>query len=265
MRLLFVGDSMTIGRAGERTWRYWMTRHLRDCPACRGTGGPPAVVGPWTHQYEGEGEAERTGAGRAADDAAGDGPHLAAWGEGWLHMASRVRAAVREARPDVLLVSLGLIDLGFYTDSAGTEANVLRFFAEARAAAPRIRAVVLPVVPNVRAGTDALFAAEVERFNARLARLLAGIGGPRSPLLLAPPPTAPPVSYDIRRDTYDGTHPSPSGARKLAAAFADALHSLRGPAAGPGGAAGALLGPPAGVGGVRAPRPGAASGASRSG
>ncbi|MEW2545906.1 GDSL-type esterase/lipase family protein [Streptomyces sp. NPDC047002] len=216
MRFLFVGDSMTIGRAGEVTWRHELTRHLAGCAACSGHG-PAEVVGPWTHQY-GEGP----GGGTAG------GAHLAAWGEGWLHMAPRIGRAVAEHAPDVLLVSLGLIDLGFYTDSAQTEANVRRFVAEARAAAPGASAVVLPVVPNVRADTDALFAAEVERFNGRLAAALAELTGPRSPLVLAPPPTAQPVAYDIHRDTYDGTHPAPSGARKLAAAFAGALHTLRG-------------------------------------
>ncbi|GAA3739897.1 GDSL-type esterase/lipase family protein [Streptomyces tremellae] len=216
MRFLFVGDSMTIGRAGEVTWRHELTRHLAGCAACAGPG-PAEVVGPWSHQY-----------GEDHDGTTAGGAHLAAWGEGWLHMASRIGPAVAEHAPDVLLVSLGLIDLGFYTDSAQTEANVRRFVAEARAAGPGTSAVVLPVVPNVRADTDALFAAEVGRFNGRLAAALSELTDPHSPLVLAPTPTAPPVAYDIHRDTYDGTHPAPSGARKLATAFARALHALRG-------------------------------------
>ncbi|MCF3963112.1 GDSL-type esterase/lipase family protein, partial [Streptomyces fuscigenes] len=242
MRFLFVGDSMTIGRTGEATWRHWMARHLGDCPDCPRSGGPATVVGPWTRQYEDAAAGPGPAAPAAGGTAAATSPHLAAWGEGWLHMASRIRGAVAEHRPDVLLVSLGLIDLGFYTDSGQTDTNVRRFVAEARAAAPGIRAVVLPVVPNVRAATDAPFAAEVERFNARLASTLGELGTPRSPLVLAPPPTAPPVAYDIRHDTYDGTHPSPSGARKLAAAFAAALHA--GPAL-PASACGSLPGEPA--------------------
>ncbi|MBP0460619.1 GDSL-type esterase/lipase family protein [Streptomyces montanisoli] len=233
MRFMFVGDSMTVGRTRDLTWRHWMARHLLHCRSCVAGGERPAevaaevaadsaaeVVGPWTGQYEATGIAQ-------AGSVGGNAPHLAAWGEGWLHMAGRVRAAVRDHRPDVLLVSLGLIDLGFYTNSAQTIGNVRRFVDEARAADARIRAVVLPVVPNVRAETDASFAAEVERFNGLLAATLGELSSPDSPLLLAAPPTAPPVSYDIGRDTYDGTHPSPSGERKLAAAFAHALHGAR--------------------------------------
>jgi lysophospholipase L1-like esterase len=275
---MFVGDSMTVGRAGDGTWRYWMWRHLRQCAICggdphtsepRGTESHAAeprgtqsraseprdtrsrdtasrrtydIVGPWTSQYTephtrdtlGNG-ADTGGAPREAAARTGElggsalppsaSAHLAAWGEGWQHMARRVRAAVAGCRPDVLLISLGLIDLGFYTNSAQTDAYVREFFAEARAAGPRTRAVVLPVVPNIRALLDAGFAAEVERFNELLSETLAALSLPGSPLVLA----APPVAYDVRGDTYDGTHPAASGERKLAAAFADALHGLHGP------------------------------------
>ncbi|KOG85419.1 hypothetical protein ADK38_36780, partial [Streptomyces varsoviensis] len=50
--------------------------------------------------------------------------HLAGWGEGWLHMAPVIGDAVRAGRADTLLVALGLIDLGFYTDADQTAANV---------------------------------------------------------------------------------------------------------------------------------------------
>lgn len=55
----------------------------------------------------------------------------------------------------MLLVSLGLIDLGFYTDAEQTAANARRFVAEARTARPAVRMVLLPVIPNSRAEEDA--------------------------------------------------------------------------------------------------------------
>lgn len=209
MRFMFVGDSMTIGRAGDCTWRYRMWQHL---------GGDAEVVGP------------RTGLHDSPDGYADpDFPlparrHLSGWGEGWLHMAPLIGEAVTEHRPDVLLISLGLIDLGFYTNAGQTEENVRAFIAAARAASPGIRMVVLPVIPNVRAETDAPFAAEVARFNELLAKTVANADTPASPLLLA----SIPASYDIHTDTYDGTHPGPSGEHKLAAAFAAALHQAWG-------------------------------------
>lgn len=135
-------------------------------------------------------------------------------------MAPVIGETVAATGADVLLVSLGLIDLGFYTNSDQTEENVRAFVAAARAANPRVRAVLLPVIPNVRAGYDAAFAAECARFNELLAKAVADLDTAASPLLLA----SVPESYDLRVDTYDGTHPGPAGERKLAAAFAGAMH-----------------------------------------
>lgn len=47
LRFMPVGDSMTIGSAGEHTWRYRMWRHLRDTH-----GGPFALVGPRETLYD---------------------------------------------------------------------------------------------------------------------------------------------------------------------------------------------------------------------
>lgn len=207
-----VGDSMTIGSAGEHTWRYRMWQHLRDT-----YGGPFALVGPRETLYDKAMEAPSS-----YEYADPDFPraHLAGWGEGWQHMAPLIADAVRAHRADVLLVSLGLIDLGFYTNAEQTAENVRAFVAEARTGNPRVRIVVLPVIPNVRATNDAPFAAQVTRFNELLAKAVADLDQPRSPLLLA----SPPPSYAIDLDTYDGTHPNASGEHKIAAAFADAMH-----------------------------------------
>ncbi|QES42265.1 hypothetical protein DEJ49_15835 [Streptomyces venezuelae] len=215
LRFMFVGDSMTIGSAGEHTWRHRMWQHLR------GTLGPGgfAVTGPRTTLYD-----KAAGEPVSHDHhpaASPDFPrnHLAGWGEGWLHMAPQIAGALDRDPADVLLVSLGLIDLGFYTNAEQTADNVRAFVTAARSANPHVRMVLLPVIPNIRAASDAPFAAEVARFNELLAKAAADLDTPRSPLLLA----SPPPTYDIHADTYDGTHPNASGEHKLAAAFADAM------------------------------------------
>jgi hypothetical protein len=218
MRYLFVGDSMTIGSAGDYTWRYRMWQHLK------GLGEPFGVVGPRVLLHD-----------KAPDSAVsveyGDPAfppharrHLAGWGEGWLHMAPVIGDVVREHRPDVLLVSLGLIDLGFYTNAEQTAGNVGRFIAEARSAGPRLRMVLLPVIPNTRAELDPDFAGQCAELNERMAKAVADHDSPASPLLMA----SRPQGYDIHLDTYDGTHPNESGEHKLAAAFADAMHQAWG-------------------------------------
>lgn len=216
---MFVGDSMTIGRAGDYTWRYRMWQHLNAT-----FGGPYKIVGPRSEVYD-------TFAGAPTSheyaDAAFPGHarrHLAGWGEGWQHMAPLIGPACRSAKADVLLVSLGLIDLGFYTGATETAANARRFITEARAARPGIRMVLLPVIPNVRAEDDAPFAAEVARFNELLAKAVADLSTPASPILLG----ARPHAYDIHQDTYDGTHPNASGEHRLAGEFAAVLHQAWG-------------------------------------
>ncbi|MEU8349824.1 MULTISPECIES: GDSL-type esterase/lipase family protein [unclassified Streptomyces] len=215
MRILFVGDSMTIGSAGEHTWRYRMWQHLN-----RTYGGPYRIVGPRRELYD-------QAAGAAVSHAYADPGfperargHLAGWGEGWLHMAPLIREEVRRHRVDVALVSLGLIDLGFYTDAGQTVLNARSFVAEARAANPALHLALMPVVPNIRAEHDAAFAAECSRFNALLAEAVAELGTADAPLLLLSPPDG----WETHRHTYDGTHPNALGEHALAGAFADALH-----------------------------------------
>ncbi|MGW3654339.1 GDSL-type esterase/lipase family protein [Streptomyces sp. NPDC005151] len=219
MRFLFVGDSMTIGRAGDFTWRYRMWQHLEAA-----FDGPYEIVGPRTELYDTATNTPVSYAYGAPDFPARARRHLAGWGEGWLHMAPVIADTVTATRADVLLVSLGLIDLGFYTDSGQTAENARAFVAAARTANPHIKAVLLPVIPNIRAESDAPFAAECDRFNELLAKAVADLDEPMSPILLA----SRPAGYDIHTDTYDGTHPGPTGEEKLAATFADAMHQAWG-------------------------------------
>jgi hypothetical protein len=191
LRFMPVGDSMTIGSAGEHTWRYRMWQHLRAT-----YGGPFQVVGPRETLYD-----KATATADSYEYADPDFPraHLAGWGEGWQHLSPLIADAVRTSRADVLLVSLGLIDLGFYTNASQT-------------------------AENVRAESDPPFARQVALFNDLLAKTVADLDEPASPLLL----TSPPDAYDIHHDTYDGTHPNASGEHKLAAAFAEAMRQAWG-------------------------------------
>ncbi|WP_309061704.1 GDSL-type esterase/lipase family protein [Streptomyces sp.] len=211
LRFMPVGDSMTIGSAGEHTWRYRLWRHL-----CGAYGGPFTFVGPRETLYDKSAEAPVS---YAYADPDFPRAHLAGWGEGWQHMVPLIEGAVREHRADVLLVSLGLIDLGFYTNADQTADNVRAFVSRARAARRTVRMVIMPVAPNVRARQDAPFAAQVTRFNDLLAKTVIDLDEPSSPLLLATPSP----SYDIDFDTYDGTHPNASGEHRIAAAFAEAM------------------------------------------
>ena len=202
---------MTIGSAGERTWRYRLWQHL-----CTAYGGPCTLVGPREALHDPSTDAPTSYAYAEPDFPRA---HLAGWGEGWQHMAPLIGEAVRSCHADVLLVSLGLIDLGFYTNAEQTAENVRAFITGARAANPRVRVAVLPVIRNIRVEADPTFAEQVAHFNELLAKTVADLDEPGSPLLLVPPP----ASYDFHTDTYDGTHPNESGEHRIAGAFAEAM------------------------------------------
>ncbi|MFE9289162.1 GDSL-type esterase/lipase family protein [Streptomyces olivaceus] len=211
LRFMFVGDSMTIGSAGEHTWRYRLWQHL-----CGSYGRPFTFVGPRETLHDRMTDAPTS---YAYAEPGFPRAHLAGWGEGWHHMTPLIGAEVRAHRADVLLVSLGLIDLGFYTNAEQTDDNVRTFLAAAREANPRVHVAVLPVLHNIRVDADPAFAEQVDHFNELLAKTVAALDEPRSPLLLVPAP----APYDFHADTYDGTHPNESGEHRVAAAFADAM------------------------------------------
>lgn len=212
MRIMIVGDSMTVGSRGDYTWRYRLWRHLR------GSGADVAFVGPYTRLYD-----RTTGTATAVGyrDPEFETAHHAVWGRPMSRLTARIAADITAYRPDLLLVMMGLIDLGFYTLAERTEANLRAFIDRARAAAPAIGMVVAAVPENDRAHTDTLFAAQRADFNRRQARALGELSTPRSPLVRA----APPADWDLLADTYDGTHLSPRGEHRIAAMFAGALHA----------------------------------------
>lgn len=175
---MFVGDSMTIGSAGEHTWRYRLWQHL--CDSC---GRPFTFVGPRETLHDPTTD-EPTSHAYADPDF--PRAHLAGWGEGWHHMTPIVAETVRACRADVLLVSLGLIDLGFYTNAEQTAANVRAFVANARSANPRVRMAVMPVLHNVRVDADETFAGQVARFNDLLSKTVADLDAPPLPAAARP-------------------------------------------------------------------------------
>lgn len=74
MRFLFVGDSMTIGRAGDWTWRYRMWRHLEST-----LPGAYEIVGPRSRLYVPEDDAATS---EAYADPAFPAPPGATWPAG---------------------------------------------------------------------------------------------------------------------------------------------------------------------------------------
>ena len=170
--------------AGDFTWRYRMWQHLRSDPR----------RGAYAHhrpahravRHRGERPASHAYADPAFPRAARR--HLAGWGEGWLHMAPVIADTVtRRTRADVLLVSLGLIDLGFYTDSEQTAANARPSSPRPAPPTPDVRAVLLPVIPNVRAEHRRPLRRRMRPLQRHCSPRPSPTGPPRAPRSCSPP------------------------------------------------------------------------------
>lgn len=202
---------MTIGLCGDYTWRYRLWHHLRDHRV------PARFVGPHAGVYDPRAEAETPAGYR---DPRFDTAHHAAWGRPMPALTATIATDLRRHRPDYLLLMAGLIDLGFYTLADVTEAALRDLLGHARAAAPALRVVLAPVPVNDRTLHDELFAAQCRDYNTRLRRVADELTTPAAPVLVTEALT----DWHLPTDTNDGTHPSPEGEHKIAAAFADVLH-----------------------------------------
>ena len=116
---------MTIGSAGELTWRYRMWQHLRAATAT-------AVRDRRAARDALRQDGERRGLARLRRR----GPRIPArpsrgLGRGLAAHGARHRGGGRaRTAPTSCSISLGLIDLGFYTNAEQTAQNVRRFVAE---------------------------------------------------------------------------------------------------------------------------------------
>lgn len=211
-KLMVVGDSITQGSAGDYTWRYRLYRHLVAADV------RPDFVGPRTDLYD---NVAAQHGDTSYVDPAFDTDHDAIWGRPLGQAADTIAAEVRAAQPDYLLVLLGINDLTFFTDPAGTEAHLRRFVRNARDGRANVRFVFGTLLPTSKSVADQEFAARLRDYNARLTRVAAELRRATSPIVVA----ATGADVVVDADLYDGVHANARGEIKIAAAFADALAS----------------------------------------
>ncbi|MGW4639434.1 GDSL-type esterase/lipase family protein [Sphaerisporangium sp. NPDC004334] len=248
---MIVGDSISQGREGDRTWRYRLWRTLVD------QGTAVRFVGPWKGTWvpsavwpaEAPAQPARPDSGRAHPDDGparrGDGParpggpddpayagsyrrgihfpacrHYASWGR-LLHEAKdNIEDAVAAHGPGWLMVALGFNDLAWGVSGPGRLlADMETFVLRARAADPAVQFLIGNVVHRTPLSSLPDLARDTDSYNRELPRLLAALSTDRS--------RAVPVDlagvYDPHRDSYDGVHPNDSGEARIAAAFAAAF------------------------------------------
>jgi len=205
VRVMLLGDSVTMGSSGDWTWRYRLWRHLER------NGADVDLVGPSTDLY-------RVGDGPAAyADRTFDRDHAAAWGRWAAHTAALVGGLVSDHRPDVLVVNLGINDLMYDTEAWVLEHRLADLVREAQAADPDL-AVVLGEVTQT-------WLAEAGPPARALNRALPSLAGRLTTETSAVVVAEVAAGY-TRSHTYDDTHPTAAGEVRIAAAVADSLAEL---------------------------------------
>ncbi|WP_017557171.1 GDSL-type esterase/lipase family protein [Nocardiopsis baichengensis] len=214
VRVMPVGDSITHGGTGDATWRYRLWNHLSA------TDPDLEFVGP-KDGVENRATADLDGHDGYADPGFGTA-HDAMWGRTLEEASEEIGSTVAEHDPDVLLVMLGINDLGWVgSDAAEMEEHLRAFLDAARQGGDPPHVLLAEVLPTQRGLDDPAFSARVGGYNSVLGGVAEEYTEPGARVV--PVDVADAESFVPERDTYDGTHPNARGELKIAAAYADAL------------------------------------------
>ena len=214
-RILLVGDSVTQGKAGDHTWRYWLWKSLQAI------GDPVDFVGPRTSLWD---NTPDDGVDNSADyaDPDFDQDHAARWGammtnHGWWvnsYPEDRTQDLVSAYRADVVVEDLGVNNLLFGSTPETLIGLAASFVADARAANPRATVVLAQLTQRWFAGVD--------DYNGLLLDLAGELDRPDARVLVA----LAPQDYTTDEDTWDNSHPNAQGEVKIAGQFFDVLSTL---------------------------------------
>lgn len=195
LRVMPLGDSITEGRNGSATYRYWLQKELaRAGLAVDFVGSRCGVFG-----------------GRPRFDDF-DPDHEGHWGWTTAQVLDRIGEWARAARPDVVLVHLGTNDL--VRDPRVIPANLSAIIDRLREANPSVVVLLARLIP-----LDLVTRERVQTANDAIERVGAAKSTGRSPVVIV----AQDRGFDPATDTYDGIHPNEAGERKMARRWFEAM------------------------------------------
>jgi len=205
LRVMFVGDSITQGRTGDTTYRYWVWRALAQQSV------PVRFVGPTT--------ALRGGETYLRTDLGFQTAHAAAGGSGYADHLPLLRKRVRTHRPDVIVLGLGFNDARAH-GAAQILADARRYLRRAWRIDPRIRFVLNEVT------TSAVTKAFTNNRRLEVDRGLRLLAAGDDRVQVARIVSRGPRAWVPELHTYDGTHPTPTGETSIAHGVLRALQRL---------------------------------------
>ena len=199
VRIMLAGDSITQGFDGDYTWRYRLYLELTRLQV------PFDFVGPRDEPYGGSNTYLATG---------WDTDHDAKGGTTLGAQLANVTADMQAYQPDVLVALYGTNDLRIGVTPEQLMARWRSYVAQARAVRPDVTLILGEVYSAHAPGHD--------QANAALNALALELTTEESPVLVADL-DSPELVLD--RDTYDHTHPTPTGETLIAQRVAEALQA----------------------------------------
>lgn len=216
VRVMFVGDSLTHGRNGDATFRYYLWQELAS------QGIPASFVGPRADLKRRPG----VKTWYLRHDRGFERRHAAEGGSGFPQHLPDAAGLVTAYRPDVVVLFLGFNDVKWR--SPLTVAAHARQYADAVwSVDPTVRIVIGEITATSDRG---LVDTGHLRSSAETNTLVAHLLGHDPRVTIAHTRTDGPdahgPTWDPSIHTYDGTHPTVTGQTLLAQRFAEAFHRM---------------------------------------
>lgn len=197
VRIMLAGDSITQGFDGDYTWRYRLYEALTQEQVSFD------FVGPNTEPFGGSNTYLATG---------WDTDHDAKGGTTLNAQLENITADMTAYRPDVVVALYGTNDLHNGATPDELMARWQAYVEKVRAVRPDVKLVLGETYAEIATGhTEA---------NAELHALADQLTMPDSPVVVADLDNP---DFVLSRDTYDHTHPTPTGETLIAQKVADAL------------------------------------------
>jgi lysophospholipase L1-like esterase len=197
IRIMLAGDSITQGFDGDYTWRYRLYQALTRMQV------PFDFVGPRSEPY---------GGSNAYLVSGWDTDHDAKGGTTLGAQLANITADMEAYRPDVLVALYGTNDLRLGVTPDQLMDRWRAYVALARAVRPDVKLVLGEVTSAHAVGRS--------ESNTKLNVLATELTNESSPVVVAHLDSP---EFDLRRDTYGGTHPTPTGETLIAQKVLDQL------------------------------------------
>jgi acyl-CoA thioesterase I len=206
IRIMPLGDSITEGKSGDATYRYFLWHLLLDAGhSVDFVGSMVGVKGglPLNSDFDQDHEGH---SGWTADK-----------------MGLYARDFAQQANADIVLVHLGTNDILRGHTNASTRKDLKKVINQLRLANPQVVILLAEIIPI--AGKET----QVQNLNSRIRTLAAEVSSTTSPVIAVDQHTG----FSVSSDLYDGVHPSQSGYAKMADQWFATLGSLLGDGSSP--------------------------------